>query len=171
MNYKKLSQEQNIQNQIDLIKSKYGEEDWEGMLAIDGNPASIAKKELEGLTYYHEKYKNRKIEYYYQMLIDEFIQNSKDTDNHNLFQGCSLAQINNLISFTKGDFTLFLFCKLYVGVIMYRMLVEEHPIFLNLIIDMIHTEALKFTAADIINLDITERYKSAEYFVNNWIPS
>lgn len=160
--------EEQTKAQTSLIKSKYDANAWDLLASHHDGPASITMHALGDLKNIVLRDKDKSLDYQYQLLITSFIQKGNRHDPNDLLQDFSPVQIKKLISYSKGDFPLFLFCMLYLSTDQYRDLLDEDIQNLNLFIDLIYSKAILFREKKILFLEPNERYQLATMFLISW---
>lgn len=110
--------------QTSIIKSKYDRDTWDLLASHHEGPGSIAMYALGDLKNIILRDRNKSLDFQYQLLITKFIQNGNQNDPDDLLQDFNPSQIKKLISYSKGDFPLFLFSMLYLSTQQYRDLIE-----------------------------------------------
>lgn len=154
--------------QTSLIKSKYDQNVWDLLASHHDGPASITMYALGDLKKIILRDKDKSLDYQYQLLITSFIQNGNPNDPNDLLQDFSPVQIKKLISYSKGDFPLFLFCTLYLSTEQYRDLIDEDLQNLNLFVDLIYSKSILFREKKILFLEPNERYQLGTMFLVSW---
>jgi hypothetical protein len=160
--------EEQTKAQTNLIKSKYDPNAWDLLASHHDGPASITMHALGDLKNIILRDKDKSTEYQYQLLISSFIQNGNPNDRNDFLQDFSPVQIKKLISYSKGDFPLFLFSMLYLSTEQYRDLFHEDLQNLNLFIDLIYSKSILFREKKILFLEPNERYQLASMFLVSW---
>ena len=154
--------------QTSLIKSKYDQNAWDLLASHHDGPGSITMYALGDLKKIILRERDKSLDFQYQLLITSFIQNGNQNDPDDLLQDFSPLQIKKLISYSKGDFPLFLFSTLYLSTQQYRDLIDEDMQNLNLFIDLIYSKAITFREKKILFLEPNERYQLATMFLISW---
>ena len=154
--------------QTSLIKSKYDPNVWDLLASHHDGPASVTMYALGDLKNIILRYRDKNLDYQYQLLITSFIQKGNPYDSNDLLQYFNPAQIKKLISYSKGDFPLFLFCTLYLSTNQYRELIDEDLQNLNLFIDLIYSKSILFREKKILFLEPNERYQLGAMFLVSW---
>lgn len=154
--------------QTTLIKSKYDQNTWDLLASHHEGPGSITMYALGDLKNIILQDREKTLDFQYQLLISSFIQNGNPNDPDDLLQGFNPLQVKKLISYSKGDFPLFLFCMLYLSTQNYRDLIDEDMQNLNLFVDLIHSKAITFREKKILFLEPNERHQLATMFLVSW---
>lgn len=154
--------------QTSLIKSKYDQNAWDLLASHHDGPASITMYALGDLKKIILRDKDKSLDYQYQLLITSFIQKGNPNDPNDFLQDFSPVQIKKLISYSKGDFPLFLFCTLYLSTEQYRDLIDEDLQNLNLFVDLIYSKSILFREKKILFLEPNERYQLGTMFLVSW---
>jgi hypothetical protein len=160
--------ESNIKADISSLKSKYDKDLWDILSSHHESIGTLAQYALGELRDIISLHKDKSLEYQYQLLTTNYIQRGNRLDRTDFLQKFTKPQIQKLISYSKGDFPLYLVCKLYLSVPQYRELIDEDIMNMNLFLDLVYSKAVYFKEKRILFLEPNERYQLGLYFLASW---